>query len=154
MINPPAPAGQEERDDIAALAKGGRANILGFMLRLVARIPFLFIAGRLYGASVLGRYAYAVLVIEFAAQLATLGLKRGLAEQLARDPRPQSHVVADALFLCLIGSCAFAGLLMIFPEAMFPNSGLNGLDRLIPLIVFAIALTDIARACTEAATLN
>jgi len=146
MTNAPAQAEQAEREDIAALAKGGRANIFGFVLRLAARIPFLFIAGRLYGASVLGRFAYAVLVVEFAAQLATMGLKRGLAEQLAHDSRPQSHVLADGLLLCLIGSCATAGLLLIFPQAMFPNSGLNGLDRLLPLVVIAIAMTDVALA--------
>ncbi|MGF7171263.1 O-antigen/teichoic acid export membrane protein [Sphingobium xanthum] len=146
MTKAPGQAEQAERDDIAALARGGRANVFGFLLRLAARIPFLFIAGRLYGASVLGRFAYAVLVVEFAAQLATMGLKRGLAEQLARDPRDQSHIVADGLLLCLIGSCATAGILLIFPEAMFPNSGLNGLDRLLPLIVIAIALTDVALA--------
>ena len=147
MTSAPGQAEQAERDDIAALAKGGRANVFGFLLRLAARIPFLFIAGRLYGASVLGRFAYAVLVIEFAAQLATFGLKRGLAEQLAReDSRHQSHIVADAMTLCLIGSVATAGLLMLFPAAMFPNSGLNGLDRLLPLIVIAIALTDVALA--------
>jgi O-antigen/teichoic acid export membrane protein len=146
MTHAPGQAEQAERDDIAALAKGGRANVFGFVLRLAARVPFLFIAGRLYGASVLGRYAYAVLVVEFAAQLATLGLKRGLAEQLARNARPQSHVVADALLLCLIGSFVTGGLLLLFPETMFPNSGLNGLDRLLPLIVVAIALTDVALA--------
>ena len=146
MTNAPGQVEQTERDDIAALAKGGRANIFGFVLRLAARIPFLFIAGRLYGAAVLGRFAYAVLVIEFAAQLATMGLKRGLAEQLARGSRPQAHVLVDGLLLCLIGSCAMTVLLMIFPQAMFPNSGLNGLDRLLPLVVIAIALTDVALA--------
>ncbi len=45
--------------DIAALAKGGRTNFYGFLIRLVARIPFLFIASRLYGASALGRFASA-----------------------------------------------------------------------------------------------
>ena len=44
--------------EIAALAKGGRTNFLGFLLRLAARLPFLFIAGRLYGADALGRWAY------------------------------------------------------------------------------------------------
>ena len=57
-------------EDIAALAKGGRTNFLGFLLRLAARLPFLFIAGRIYGAESLGRFAYAVLVVEFAAQFA------------------------------------------------------------------------------------
>ena len=37
-------------DDIAALARGGRTNFFGFLLRLAARLPFLFIAGRYYGA--------------------------------------------------------------------------------------------------------
>ena len=41
--------------DMATLARGGRLNIFGFALRLVARIPFLFIAGRIYGAAALGR---------------------------------------------------------------------------------------------------
>ena len=58
-------------DDIATLAKGGRTNFIGFWLRLAARIPFLFIAGRVYGAEALGRMAYAILIIEFAAQIAT-----------------------------------------------------------------------------------
>ena len=80
----PAPA-----DDINALAKGGRTNIMGFVIRLAGRVPFLFIAGRWYGADALGRFAYATIIVEFAGQLATMGLKRGLAQQLAttkRDP--------------------------------------------------------------------
>ncbi len=40
--------------DLAALAHGGRVNFMGFVMRLVARLPFLFIAGRLYGAAELG----------------------------------------------------------------------------------------------------
>jgi hypothetical protein len=28
-------------DDIAALARGGRTNFLGFVIRLAARLPFL-----------------------------------------------------------------------------------------------------------------
>ena len=56
-----------DEEDIQALAKGGRTNVFGFMLRLAARIPFLFIAGRLYGPEALGRFAYAILIVEFAA---------------------------------------------------------------------------------------
>ena len=90
--------------DLAALARGGRINFFGFCIRLAARLPFLFIAGRIYGAEELGRFAYAVLIVEFAAQLATLGLKRGLAQQLARTEKPHVCVVADALLVAAIGS--------------------------------------------------
>jgi len=144
-IQPPADGGQEQ-SDLAALAKGGRTNIIGFLLRLAARLPFLFIAGRVYGPDVLGRFAYAVLVVEFAAQLATLGLKRGLAGAFAQTKRPESHVLADAMFLTLLFSFGAAALLMLFPEAMFPNSGLNGLDRLFPLTIIAISGAEVALA--------
>lgn len=132
--------------DLASLAKGGRTNVFGFLLRLLARIPFLFIAGRLYGPDALGRFAYAILVIEFAAQLATLGLKRGLAQQLATADRPHVHVVWDGLLVAGIASALASGLLIAVPQLMFPNSQLNGLDRLLPLTIFALAWSDVALA--------
>ena len=87
---------------MAALARGGRINFFGFCLRLAARLPFLFIAGRIYGAEALGRFAYAILIVEFAAQLATLGLKRGLAQQLAHTDKPHACVAWDGLIVAAI----------------------------------------------------
>lgn len=134
--------------DVAALAKGGRTNFLGFVLRLVARLPFLYFAGRWYGAEALGRFAYAVLVVEFAAQLATVGLKRGLAQLLSNCDDEERHcaIVWDAMLVSMVGSLLFAALLTLVPQIMFPNSSVNGLDRLLPLIIMAIAGTDIALA--------
>lgn len=132
--------------DLSALAKGGRTNLFGFVLRLAARIPFLFIAGRWYGAEALGIFAYAVIVVEFAAQLSTLGLKRGLAEQLAHTDRPHVDVVWDAVLAGFVASAIAAGLLAVFPWAMFPNSEIQGLERLLPLTIFALAASDISLA--------
>jgi O-antigen/teichoic acid export membrane protein len=73
------------QDDIAALAKGGRTNILGFIIRLFARIPFLIIASRFYGAEAMGRFASAQVKVELAALLCTQGHKRGLANRLTED---------------------------------------------------------------------
>ncbi len=133
-------------DDIAALAKGGRTNFFGFLLRLVARLPFLFIAGRFYGPDLLGRFAYAVIIVEFAAQLATIGLKRGLAEQLSTTRRPHAQVVWDGMLAALIASAIASALLMIFPQAMFPHNDARGAEWLLPLVIFAIAGTDVALA--------
>ena len=138
----PAPGDQ----DIAALAKGGRTNFFGFLLRLAARLPFLFIAGRIYGADALGRFAYAILVVEFAAQIATLGLKRGLAQQLSATDRPHVCVVWDGMLVALLASAVATVLLVLFPGAMFPNSPIHGLEWLLPLVVFAIAGSDVALA--------
>ena len=133
--------------DLAALARGGRINFFGFILRLLARLPFLFIAGRIYGAEELGRFAYAVLIVEFAAQLATLGLKRGLAQQLAQNTdRPPAYVVWDALLVAALGAAALMGVLMLFPEAMFPNSQITGLEWLLPVTILALAWSDIMLA--------
>jgi len=132
--------------DLAALARGGRINFFGFILRLLARLPFLFIAGRMYGAEALGRFAYAVLVVEFAAQLATLGLKRGLAHQLAHTDKPHVNVVYDALLVGAIGSAVGMALLFTFPQAMFPNSEINGLEWLLPVAVIALAWSDVMLA--------
>ena len=128
---------------MAALARGGRINFFGFVLRLAARLPFLFIAGRMYGAEALGRFAYAILIVEFAAQLATLGLKRGLAEQLAQTDKPHVCVAWDALLVAAIGSLLAMALLFVFPQAMFPNSKIHGLEWLLPIAVIALAWSDV-----------
>ncbi|MDP1027707.1 lipopolysaccharide biosynthesis protein [Sphingomonas sp. KR1UV-12] len=132
--------------DIDALAKGGRTNIAGFILRLAARIPFLFIAGRAYGPDLVGRFAIAVVVVELAALLATLGLKRGLAQALSETDRPHVHVVWDAMAMALIASLLASALLCAFPQIMYPNTPITGLDRWLPLIVVAIAWSDVSLA--------
>lgn len=133
-------------DDIAALAKGGRTNIIGFGLRLAARVPFLFVAGRLYGAAAVGRFAIAVVVVELAALLATLGMKRGLAQALASTDRPHAHVAWDAMAVAFLGSLVASAVLFAVPQVMYPNSAIEGLDRLFPVIIFAIAWSDVALA--------
>ncbi|WP_298675041.1 oligosaccharide flippase family protein [uncultured Sphingomonas sp.] len=136
----------ESSEDLATLAKGGRTNVAGFILRLLARIPFLFIAGRLYGPDLVGRFAIAVVVVELAALVSTLGLKRGLAQALATTDRPHVHVVWDAMVLGGILSLAASAVLWVFPEVMYPNSFVTGLDRYLPLIILAIAWSDISLA--------
>ena len=132
--------------DIAALAKGGRTNFLGFLLRLAARLPFLFIAGRLYGTENLGRFASAVVAVEIAAQIATLGQKRGLAQLLQQEDRPAACIVADGLFVSLGASLLLAAILYAFPVVLFPSGTVDPIERLLPLVIFPIAAGDIALA--------
>jgi O-antigen/teichoic acid export membrane protein len=139
-------AGQQSDADIKALAKGGRTSVFGFLLRLAARIPFIVIGTRYFGPEALGRFGVAVLAVEFVAQLATLGLRRGLAERLSRDDKPAAHVVADAMLVSLMASAVGAAILVAIPQIMFPNSQINGLDRFLPVVIFAIVMTDIALA--------
>lgn len=130
----------------AALARGGRTNFLGFLLRLLARLPFLVIAARLYGAEDLGRFAYATMVVEFVAALATLGLKRGLAGEMAHDGRPAAHVLADAMLLAMLAATVGTALLLLWPPLMYPDGLVGPAERWLALIVPAIVLADVSLA--------
>lgn len=132
--------------DMATLARGGRLNIFGFVLRLAGMVPFLFIGGRIYGPAALGRFAYAILVVEFGAQVAALGLRRGLAQLLADAKKPQACIIADGMLVALIGSAIGMAILIVFPKAMYPTTPVGGLDRLLAITVIAISWTDIALA--------
>lgn len=135
-------------DDIGALAKGGRTNMTGFAIRLIARLPFLLVAGRLYGPSAVGRYAIAVVVVELAALLATVGLRRGLAQALAgaRSKEDEAHIVWDAMLLALIASLIAGGVLFVLPFVMYPDGVNSGLERWFAWIVIAIAWSDVSLA--------
>ena len=132
------------RDDIAQIAKGGRTNLLGFPLRLMARIPFLFIAGRLYGAELLGRLASALVIIEFIGLLSSVGLKRGLAGRLTEEAEHPANAVADAMTICLVVGSLAAAALFLFPAPMFPSGQYSRWDLLLPLAILPLTVTDIA----------
>ncbi len=132
--------------DMTALAKGGRTNFLGFLTRLAGNLPFFFISGRLYGAAALGRYAYAVFIVQLAAQLCTLGQKRGIAQQLAEEKQHPANIVADGLLLSLMLSAAAALFLWFVPAPMFPSGNYTDLDRLLVLTIFPTAFGDITLA--------
>ncbi len=132
--------------DIAALAKGGRTNFFGFLLRLAARLPFLFIAGRLYGPEALGRFASALVVVELISLVCSIGEKRGLAQRLSEGESHPAHLVYDGIVVALVLSSAAAALFYFFPAPLFPN-GMNGpLDRLIVIAIPGYALTEIVLA--------
>ena len=116
-----APSSETAGGDLAALAKGGRTNLFGFLLRLVARLPFLLIGGRYYGAEALGRFASALVVVELVAMLCTMGEKRGLAQRLSDHDEEPAPLIADGLFLALLIGAAAALVLWLVPAPMFPS---------------------------------
>ena len=144
---PPAqPAAEPRSEDMVALAKGGRTNFFGFLLRLAARLPFLFIAGRLYGADALGRFASALVVVELVALVCSMGEKRGLAQRLAEGEQDQANLIFDGILVAVILSGLAAIGFYLFPAPLFPSGQFTALDRLIVLAIPGYALTEIVLA--------
>jgi O-antigen/teichoic acid export membrane protein len=71
--------------DARDLARGAGVNYVGYVARLGGRVPFMFLAGLLYGEASFGVYTFAISVIETAASLATFGLKRSLYKFLSDE---------------------------------------------------------------------
>lgn len=140
----------DDAGDLAQLAKGGRTNTLGFLVRLIARIPFLVIATRLYGAESLGRFASALVLIEIIALVCSLGEKRGLAQRLSEgageNRAAETNLVYDGIALALVYSAIAAALLLVFPEPMFPNGMNSKWDIWLVAAIPAFAVTEILLA--------
>ncbi|MDG2003542.1 MAG: lipopolysaccharide biosynthesis protein [Novosphingobium sp.] len=114
-------------------------------MRLAARLPFLFIAGRAeaYGPAALGRFASALVVIELTAMVCTLGEKRGLAQRLSESDEHPANIVADGMLVAIAASCVVAAIFWLFPAPLFPGGEFTEIDRLMVIAIPPLALTEI-----------
>ncbi len=136
-----------DQADIQALAKGGRQNFVGFLVRLAGMLPFLFIAGRLYGAAALGRYASALVVVEITGLICSMGEKRGLAQRLTEDGESHpANLVFDGMLIAVLAGSLAAAFFWLVPAPMFPSGTPTELERLIVLAIPGYALTEIVLA--------
>ena len=71
-------------------------------------------------------------------------MKRGLALHLAGAGKENG--AWDGILVVIAATLIPTVLLMIFPQVMFPNSQINGLDNLLPLAIPALALSDVMLA--------
>src|SRR3954464_2214688 len=105
------PAGEDDRAG-RAIMRGAQATALGFAIRFAARLLFLFVAGRLYGAGLFGAYVLATALVELAVGAGGLSTKKTLFPLLDRHEgagdRPLPHVVIDAALLVALASAALA----------------------------------------------
>ena len=148
--DPGAAPDEDGRDDMTTLVKGGRTNTLGFVIRLIGGIPFLFLGYRLYGVEEMGRFASAVVVVELFALICALGEKRGLAQRLTQgsevDGQRRVNLVFDGMLASLIISTLVVAVLAIWPKPVFPNGTSGEWDILIIGAIPAFALTEILLA--------
>ena len=96
------------------IVSGASATAAGFVVRLGARIGFLYAAAHLFGIALFGAYTMAVAAIEIGVTIGGLGAKRILFKRLEeRSDRAPAHVMLDSAVLVVGVSLLIAGLLML-----------------------------------------
>jgi O-antigen/teichoic acid export membrane protein len=137
------------------ILRGGWSAAAGFVVRLGARLLFLFIAGRLFGAALFGAFSLAVAVVELAVTIGGLGTKRTLFQFLdERDPRgrPAAHIVVDAALLVALAGGLAAGAIvaaiLLLPGAWLSANTAKAMLILAPMVV-GQALLDLFSAATR-----
>ena len=146
----PVPATDDGKEDMATLAKGGRTNTLGFIIRALGGIPFLFIGYRLYGVDEMGRFAAAFVIIEIFALVCALGEKRGLAQRLTEGIQDEegtpANLVFDGMLTSFLFSLVACVILLVFPVIIFPSGTNSEYDIWMIAAIPAFALTEILLA--------
>jgi O-antigen/teichoic acid export membrane protein len=104
------------------ILRGGAAAGAGLALRLCARVVFMFVAARLFGAAVFGAYSLAVATVELAVAVSGLGMKRYLFKLLEdRGERMPGHVVIDSIVLVTLTGLMLGGVIAL-AAALTPTS--------------------------------
>src|SRR3954471_15568817 len=134
------------------IVRGAQATAAGFAGRLVARLLFLFVAGRLFGASAFGAYVLAVAAVELAVSVGSLGMKKLIFQLLDRraGDRPPAYVLLDAAFLVTLASLVIAAIMMaaaiLFSDTLTGRSA--ALVALAPMVA-GQSLLDLFLAATR-----
>jgi len=98
-------AGSNKKD----ILKGAGANLSGFIIRLGARLPFLFVVGHWFGADAFGQYVFAVTFVETLSAIAIFGFKRSLFHFFSPHIKPNdTGQIAQIVFHAAIVSIAIA----------------------------------------------
>jgi len=120
------------------IIRGAQANAAGFLVRFAARLIFLFVAGRLYGAGLFGAFVLAAALVELGVSLGSLSTKKTLFPLLERHAdspgRPLAHILIDAALLVTLVSLALAGMLMLGAILLAPPDTAAALIMLAPMI--------------------
>jgi O-antigen/teichoic acid export membrane protein len=135
------------------ILRGGASAGLGLVFRLGARLVFMFVAARLFGAAAFGAYSLAVATVELAVAIGGLGMKRYLFKLLEdRGERLPGHVLLDAMLLValasLLLSAGIALAALFVPREWLAAQTATGMLWAAPMVA-GQALIDLLGAATR-----
>src|ERR1700704_3970640 len=136
------------------ILRGTSSAALGFVIRLAARLLFVFIAGRLFGVALFGAFSIAVAVVELAVTVGGAGMKRQLFKLLDEGHylRSPPHIVLDGIVLVFVASFICAAPIMLAvalaPASLIAGNTAAALFLLAPMIL-GQSLLDLLLAATR-----
>ncbi len=154
MTNTSPPDGSSHLDkDKRDIKRGSTLSILGFLARLCARVPFLFIAGRLYGSATYGEYVLLTAIVETTALLSTFGLKRTIFSFMDEDGEDKESAATIRHALVLGLALSFGLVVLIQATATPVLDFFSATEAHTNLVILAcaipfISLTDILLSST------
>lgn len=138
--------------DAQDLARGAGVNYAGYIARLGSRIPFIFLAGLLYGEARFGAFTFAISIAETAGALATFGMKRAVYKFMS-DEMSRTGVAHRAITTALVitGTAAVTLALVLAAGAHWVAGAFNlevaGTSlRILALAIPMIVLSEILLA--------
>lgn len=141
-------------DNKRDLLKGATANLAGFVVRLGARLPFLFVVALLYGMDIFGRYLLAVTIVETCTAFILFGFNRSLFHFLPYDNKGDVfHNVCAAVIICTAIGMAVIAPIFLWQDLLFqlfPHEMARAVIILLPTAVL-YALAEILLTATRAA---
>ena len=148
-----APLAEPDHGAQRLILRGSGSAGLGLLVRLGARLLFVFVAARLFGATLFGAYSVAVAGVELAVAVGGLGTKRILFKLLDDDAggRAPIHIVLDAALAVSGASMVLAALVMgVIAFVPAADDGATGwaLFAIAPMIA-GQALIDLFLAATR-----
>lgn len=136
------------------ILRGSTSAALGFVIRLGARLLFVFVAGRLFGVALFGAFSIAVAVVELAVTIGGAGMKRQLFKLLdeGHHLRSPPHIVIDGIILVFAASVLCIGPIMLAvafaPASLIAGNTATALFLLAPMIL-GQSLLDLLLAATR-----
>ena len=127
------------------IAVGTAASYGGFLFRLSVRIPFLFLAGMLFGAEHYGEYIFATSFVEALGVLCCLGFKRsvfGFIEESEdyRNDASAARLVTACWKLALLAAFIAAGLIFTFAGQIAGLLDSPGVQRPLEYLCWALPM--------------
>lgn len=145
-------------DNQSDLLKGAAANLSGFIVRLGARLPFLFVVALLYGTEIFGQYLFAVTIVETCTTFILFGFNRSLFHFLHEDTTRDDmadiyNTTLTALVICIGIGMAILTPVYLWQDVLlqfFPDQMAKAVITILPAAIL-YALSEILLTATRAA---